>query len=178
MRLMRSAWLVVLLALLSASCGYSLAGRGSFLPAYIRIVGVPQFVNNTPYFEIEQLFTEKVRAEFIGRGRYQVMPQATGVDAVLRGSITTVTILPANFNDQQQATRYAITITMAIEFVDLRTDKALWENPTMTFREEYDMPPEFQADDPQAFLGQGGNALQRVATDFARTVVSAILEAF
>ena len=33
--------------LLQAGCGYSLAGRGSFLPAYIKTIGVPQFTNQT-----------------------------------------------------------------------------------------------------------------------------------
>ena len=32
--------------------------------------------------------------------------------------------------------------------------------------------------DPAAFFGQEANALERVATDFAKSVVSAILEAF
>jgi hypothetical protein len=31
----------------AVGCGYSLAGRGSFLPAYIKRIGVPQFTNNT-----------------------------------------------------------------------------------------------------------------------------------
>jgi hypothetical protein len=26
-------------------CGYSLAGRGSFLPDYIKVIGVPTFAN-------------------------------------------------------------------------------------------------------------------------------------
>ena len=178
MKAPRSLCAVVLLAVMSSSCGYALAGRGSYLPAYIKVVGIPAFVNATPYFEIEQPFTDKVRAEFIGRGGYQVLPQDIGVDAVLKGTIAGVGILPANFNNQQQATRYVIMITMSIQFIDVRSGKALWENPAMTFREEYDLPSDFQAGDPQAFLVQGANALQRVSTDFARTVVSAILEAF
>ena len=52
-------------------CGYALAGRGSFLPAYIRTIGIPQFTNTTPYYELEQVFTERVRSEFIGRGQVQ-----------------------------------------------------------------------------------------------------------
>jgi hypothetical protein len=32
--------------------------------------------------------------------------------------------------------------------------------------------------DPSAFFGQDANALDRVATEFARSVVSAILESF
>ena len=178
MRVNRSLGVLVGLALLSSSCGYALAGRGSFLPAHIRLVGVPQFTNATPYYEIEQMFTEKVRAELIGRGRYQVLPQDTGVDAVLRGAIQTMTVAPANFGTDQQVTRYVVAIGMKIEFVDLKDNRTVWANDALVFREEYDLPPDFQAGNPQAFFGQAGNALGRVTTDCARTVVSAILEAF
>lgn len=174
----RSVCVLVGLALMTASCGYALTGRGSFLPASIRVVGVPQFINTTPYYEIEQMFSEKVRAELIGRGRYQVLPQETGVDAVLRGTIQTMTIAPANFNQDQQVTRYVVAIGMKIEFVDMKDNQTLWANDALMFREEYDLPPDFQAGNPQAFFGQATNALERVTTDCARTVVSAILEAF
>ena len=178
---MRRFLLVFVAAVLAASsggCGYSLAGRGSFLPASIRVIGVPEFANQTTYVEVERRFTERVRSEFIGRGRYQVLAQETGADAVLRGTITNLSIVPANFNDNQQATRYIIIVNTRIEFVDLKANKTLWENPSMVFREEYDLPPDTQAGNPSAFFGQGSNALERVANDFARTVVSAILEAF
>jgi hypothetical protein len=169
---------VAVLALSAGGCGYSLAGKGSFLPASVKVIGIPEFVNQTPFFEIERKFTDKVRTEFIGRGRYQVLPQADGVDAVLRGTITSISIAPANFNQSQQATRYVIIIRMKIEFYDLKADKMLWENPLMFFREEYDLPADTQAGNPAAFFGQSSNALERVAYDFARSVVSAILEAF
>lgn len=178
---MRSTLILLIVAALAASgagCGYSLAGRGSFLPDHIRVIGVPQFANQTTYIEVERRFTERVRSEFIGRGRYQVLAQETGADAVLRGTITNLSVLPANFGDNQQATRYIIVINTRIEFVDLTSNKPIWENPSMVFREEYDLPPDTQAGNPSAFFGQGSNALERVANDFARTVVSAILEAF
>jgi hypothetical protein len=170
--------LTALIAVQMAACGYTLAGRGAFLPAAIRTIGIPEFTNATPYFDVERLFTDKIRTELIGRGKYKVLPQSTGVDAVLRGGISGMTITPANFNQQQQATRFIISITTSIELVDLSTNKKLWENPSMVFREEYDLPADMQAGDPSAFFGQSSNALQRVATDFARTVISAILEAF
>ena len=178
MRNLLNLLLVAAMAAAGPGCGYSLAGRGSFLPDSIRVIGVPEFTNQTTYLEVERRFTERVRSEFIGRGRYQVLAQESGADAVLRGSITSLSIVPANFNDNQQATRYIIVVNTKIEFVDLKTNKALWENPSMVFREEYDLPPDTQAGNPSAFFGQGSNALERVANDFARSVVSAILEAF
>lgn len=162
----------------ASSCGYSLAGRGSFLPAYIQTIGIPQFVNTTPVYEIEQVFTERVRTEFINRGKYKVLPEATGVDALLAGEILTIQITPASFTDQQQASRYTFIITAKIEFRDLKTNTVLWDNPQWVFREEYEATSATDALDVNAFLGQETGALARIAEEFAKSVVSAILEAF
>ena len=61
----------------------------------------------------------------------------------------------------------------------MRENKVLWENP------EPDVPAGVRGAraartplDPAAFFGQDANALDRMSTDFARTIVSAILEAF
>jgi hypothetical protein len=162
----------------ASSCGYSLAGRGSFLPAYIQTIGIPQFVNTTPVYEIGQVFTDQVRTEFINRGKYKVLPETTGVDAVLAGEILTIQIVPASFTDQQQASRYTFMITAKIEFRDLKTNTVLWDNPQWVFREEYEATSATDALDVNAFLGQEIGALERVAGEFAKSVVSAILEAF
>jgi len=54
-------WLasLLLLATLQSGCGYALAGRGSFLPAYIRIIGIPTFTNRTTIFNLETMLTDK-----------------------------------------------------------------------------------------------------------------------
>src|SRR5215831_292938 len=110
--------LLAVVLLSTTACGYSLAGRGSFLPAYIRTIGIPTFTNRTTVFNLETQLTQKVRAEFIGRGKYQVLPQNTGVDALLNGEVSAVSIVPASFNTQQLASRYAITMTARIELRD------------------------------------------------------------
>lgn len=174
-------WLAVGVAFAAASasigCGYSLAGRGSFLPAYIRTIGVPLFANHTPVYDIERRVTERVRGELIGRGKYKVEPVEAGTDAVLSGEIVAVNLAPAAFTEQQQASRYVLTLVARIEFKDLKSNKVLWSNPAWQFREEYDVT-NVSTLDANAFLGQDTNALERLAGEFARSVVSAILEAF
>jgi hypothetical protein len=155
-----------------------LAGRGSFLPDYIRTIGIPIFLNRTTVFNLETLITEKVRAEFIGRGKYRTLPESTGVDALLTGEVANVAIVPSSFNTQQLATRYSIIMTARIELKDMTTNKVLWENPGVTFREEYDATGGTSVLDPAAFFQQDTTALERMSTAFARTIVSAILEAF
>jgi hypothetical protein len=161
-----------------AGCGYSLAGRGSALPSHIRTIGVPLFTNATTVFDVEQTLTQRVRLEFIGRGRYKVVPDETGVDATLKGDITGISIRPTAFDSNQQASRYEITVIVKVEFRDVTNDKVLYENPAQTFKEEYEVTTAQSATDTQAFLGQNSNALERLSTDFAKTVVTAVLEAF
>ena len=177
----RLAWrlsLGVMLAVAATGCGYALAGTGSFLPSYINTIGVPTFTNRTTVFNLETQLSQKVRSEFIGRGRYEIVPEAGGVDALLTGEVVGVSIVPASFTDQQLASRYIITMTVSVELTDLRENRVLWENPGLLFRQEYEAQAGANPLDPAAFFTQDLNALDRMSTDFARTIVSSILEAF
>jgi predicted transcriptional regulator of viral defense system len=138
---------------------------------------VPLFTNVTSVFDIEQSLTQRVRLELVGRGRYRVVPEETGADAVLKGEISALSVRPTAFTAEQQASRYEVTVVIKVEFRDVKTGKMLFENPAQTFREEYEVTTGQVASDP-SFLGQNQNALDRLANDFAKTVVSSILEAF
>jgi hypothetical protein len=178
----RAARLSIIMLLATAplgwGCGYSLAGRGSFLPAYIRNIGVPPFTNNTTVFDVDRRVTEQVRRELTGRGKYKVFPVEAGNDAVLTGEISAISIIPVTFNQQQQASRYALILSARVEFKDLKTGKVLWSNPAMQFREEFEPSTGANIADASAFFGQDTNAMDRIASEFARSVVSALLEAF
>jgi len=170
--------LIVLCGVLSSGCGYTLSGRGSFLPDYIKTIGVPMFENRTTLFNLETQVTQKVRSEFIGRGHYQIVPEATNVDAVLTGEVTGVSIQPVSFTTQQLASRYTITMSARVALQDVHAGKVLWENPNLVFRQEYEAQSGQTQLDPSIFFGQDQNALDRITTEFARSIVSAILEAF
>jgi hypothetical protein len=172
---------ILFLTLGLSGCGYSLAGRGSFLPAYIKTIGLPLFGNLTPIPDVERRITDKVRTELIGRGRYTIKSETTGVDATLTGQILAIGVAPAAFNQQQQAIRHSVTIVASIEFKDLKTGKVLWSNPSMAYTEQYDttsLVGGAAAATATEFLGNNVNAVERLASEFARAVVSAILEAF
>jgi len=46
------ASLLAVATLTGSGCGYTLVGRGSFLPDYIKTIGVPTFENRTPLFNL------------------------------------------------------------------------------------------------------------------------------
>ena len=173
---------VVIVALLSSGCGYALAGRGSFLPTYIRIVGIPPIENRSTFQQVEQVLTDKIRTEFIGRGKYTVISDAPGSDAVLAGEITGISVQPVAFNQKQLASRYQFILTMKVSFTDSRTNMVLWSNDALTVREEYELNASgasaVQGGASTAFFDQERGTVDRLSTDVARTVVTAILEAF
>jgi len=168
----------VLCGVAESACGYALAGRGSFLPAYIKTIGIPTFTNRTTVFNVETLLSQKVRSEFIGRGKYKVLPQSTDVDAILVGDVTAISVQPASFTNAQLASRYVITMTANVQLRDVRASSVLWENPALVFRQEYEATSGTNSLDAAAFFGHDTNALDRMSGEFARTIVSAILEAF
>jgi Lipopolysaccharide-assembly len=175
---MRAA-LILALALSSSGCGYALAGRGSFLPDYIRVVGIPPIENRSTFLQVEQVLTEKIRTEFIGRGKYTVVSEASGSDAVLTGEITGVSVQPVGFNEQQFASRYLFVMTMKVALTDARTSMVLWSNDALTFREESESTARnTTVVDAGAFIDQERSSFDRIAGEVARTVVTAILEAF
>ena len=182
----RGRWFAVLgvaavgaLALLCTGCGYALAGRGAFLPTDIRTVGIPPLVNRTTFFDVEQILTEKTRNEFIGRGKYRVVPDATGADAVLNGEITSITLSPVGFTTTQLASRYRFVLTMKVDFVDARVSRSLWANDALSFTGEYELNAQgTDIIEGASFVDQQRGSFDRIASDVARTVVTAILEAF
>ena len=171
--------MLLVLGFATSGCGYALTGRGAFLPEYINVVGIPQLANTSTFFQVEQILTEKIRTEFIGRGRFTVVPVPEGADAVVTGTVTSVTVQPVGFTDQQLASRYLFTLTMNVEFTDARTSEVLWSNSALTFREEYELGTRSdQALEGATFLSQERSSFDRIADDVARTVVTAIVEAF
>ena len=162
-----------------SACGYALAGRGSFLPTYIKVIGVPQFANNTSTFNLDQIVTAQVRQELQSRGGgFRVVPEASG-DAILTGTVTAISITPSAFNQSQQATKYRVTVTASIEFKDTHTNKVIWTSPALSRSEEYDISSNTAAtSDVNQFFGQNTTALTRLAQEFAKTIVTSILENF
>src|ERR1043165_3666054 len=163
----------------SGACGYALAGRGSFLPTDIRVVAIPQLMHRTTFFDVEQILTEKSRNEFIGRGKYRVVPDAGGADAVLNAEITSITLSPVGLTNTQLASRYQFVLTMKVDFVDARVNKSLWANDALSFTGEYDLTTTTASSgDLSTFADQQRSAFDRISTGVAGAEVMAIVEAF
>ncbi|HKN48375.1 MAG TPA: LptE family protein [Candidatus Polarisedimenticolia bacterium] len=154
------------------ACGYRLTGHAGALPG-VQTIGIPTFVNRTSRPQLEQRITEHVIDEFTTRGRARIVPSEEGAQAVLKGTILSYTLNPVAISELGRATRYEILITAHVTLSEVATEKVLWEDDHFLFKRQYDV-----AADPQSFVDQEIVAIDDVATDFARSVVTSILEGF
>ncbi len=171
---MRTKGLTLLLLLPLAACGYHVAGRASRLPATVHVIAIPGFANATQTYRIEQTLTGAVVREFLTRTQYRIANQVDdSADAVLRGTVLTTQIAPVTYDSRTgRASTALVTLTAKVQLVD-RNGKVLFEQPNYTFREQYQVSRELSS-----FFEEDSPAFDRLSRDFARTLVSNILEAF
>lgn len=166
--------LILLVALVSAGCGYHGAGRATNLPPDLKTLAIPAFVNHTHTYRVEQVLTGAVVREFTSRTNYRIANQVTeSADATLRGDVMTAELAPLTYDSNTgRASSALITVTMKVQLVD-RQGKVLYENQSYTFREQYQVSREISS-----FFEEESPALDRLSRDFARTLVSNVLEAY
>ncbi len=167
-----AAILMVLVTGLVCGCGYHQAGHADRLPADVHTIAIPAFVNQTQSYRIEQLLTAAVVREFTTRTQYRVTSQPDeSSDAVLRGVVTSTQFAPLTYDSQSgRASSGLVTVNLRVQLLD-RKGKVLWENQNYVFREEYQI-----SSDVNSFFEEESPALERVTRDFARTLVSNVLE--
>lgn len=169
------ALLLFCAALLSVTgCGYHAVGRSSRLPENVKVLAVPVFVNQTQTYRIEQILTRDVVRELLARTHYRVVTEAyASPDATLTGTVLSAQANPLTYDAQSGRISSAmVTVTMKVSLVD-RSGHVLFENQTYSFRQQYQLSREVTS-----FFEEGTPALQRLSQDFARTLVSDILEGF
>jgi hypothetical protein len=160
-------------------CGYALVGRGVTTDASVKRIGVPLFRDATGKPTLDQKITQRVIEELLKRGRFDVVQERTGVDAVVEGEILRYDVVPVGFtgadtsNQATQASRYAITLTARVSYAKPGTPEPIWAHDGFQSRDEYDLGA-----DPATFTDREVQALDRLATTFARNLVAEMLEAF
>lgn len=161
------------LALL-AGCGYHPAGSPAHLPDTVHTLAVPVFRNTTQSYHTEVLFTQAVIQELSSRTPYRLVAgNSADADATLDGTITGFQVTPLTYNSQTgQSSSFVIKIRAKVKLVD-RSGRVLYENPSYLFRQQYET-----TQDLASFIQEDNPAVQRLARDFARSVVSDLLESF
>ncbi len=166
---------------LAAGCGYHVAGRATRLPASVRTIAVPAMENRTSRYRIEQLLTDAVVREFLSRTSYRVVADPAGADAVLHGKVTGLESSALLFDTATgRATTMLVTVRCEVVLEERATQKVLYRDDNFLFRNEYEILTNAQGNskDLGSFFEEQDPALRRLAQDFAKRLVAAVVEGF
>lgn len=144
------------------------------MPRTVHVLAVPMFTNQTQTYRLEQILTRDVVREFIARTHYRVVNKTgDSADATLTGTVLSAQSAPLTYDAQSGRISSAeVTVTMKVSLVD-RSGRVLFENPNYSFRQQYQVSREVTS-----FFEEETPALMRMSRDFARTLVSDVLEGF
>jgi hypothetical protein len=91
----------------------------------------------------------------------------------LHGAVISTSATPLTYNSSTgQAASVLVVVSMNVSLTD-RSGKVLYQNPAYLFREQYEV-----SQDLASFFEEDSPAYRRLSQDFARTLVSNILEGF
>ena len=158
----------------SVGCGYHVVGRSSALPADWETVAVPAFKNDTTRYRIEQHMTQAVVREFLRRTKYHIVQDEGAADAVLHAEVLSIDTTPVLFNATTgEVTTMLVTLHTKVQLVDNHTQKAVYHQDDMVFRDEYQI-----STDVQSFFEEQDPAIDRMSRAFAAKLVSNLLDNF
>jgi outer membrane lipopolysaccharide assembly protein LptE/RlpB len=166
--------LILLLLTPLAGCGYHQAGSATHIPASVRTLAVPIFATKVQSFHTEMLFTQATIRELNTRTKYRIInSDSPDADATLHGTILSQIVAPLTYDStSSQTSSYLVTITAKV-ILTAHDGHILYQNDSVTFREQYQ-----STQDLSGFIQEDSSAVGRVARDFARGIVSDMLESF
>jgi len=169
---------ILLAAITTAGCGYSLVGRASNLPEDIKNVYVESLENGTQRPQVEQILTQAINEELLTRRRFSVVNSAADADAILRGRVERFGVRPLTFDAQGLVDRFEISITADMKFQRPpgptgEEGEVIWANSRYIFREDY--PVE---DEGGVYFDRENIAIEETSERFAETLITDLLEGF
>ena len=152
-------------------CGYHSTVPEAALPPEIHTIAIPAFKNHTTSYRVEQILTAAVVRELTSRTNYRIANSADHADATLRGDVLSTSISPLTYDSiTGRLSSAEVNVSMSVSLTDSH-GKVLYQNPSYVFHQQYEVSRE-----PSSFFREESPALDRLAQDFAHTLVSDILE--
>lgn len=165
---------VVCALVLTAGCGYKLAGTADTIPKTVRTIAIPPFGNTTTSYKLTDHLPNAIAREFLSRTRYDVVQDPKTADAVLTGVVVAVIAFPSILDPATaRAAGVETNVILSIQLRERETGTLLFNQPSYNFRHRYEI-----SIDPAAYFDESSPAFSRLSRDVARAVVTAILENF
>jgi Lipopolysaccharide-assembly len=168
---LRFAPLAFALAALTG-CGYHVSGHGDMVPKSVKTIAIPAFGNTTMRYKLARTLPEDIAHEFLSRTRYKIVSDPNQADAVLTGNLINYAAFPTISAGGRSTTVEAV-VTLQVTLTNRANGGVIFNRSSSEFRERYEI-----TGDPTTYFDESGTAMLRLSKDVARSVVSAVLEAF
>jgi hypothetical protein len=165
---------LVLLCLSLSSCGYHIAGKADLVPKNVHTIAIPPFSNITTRYKLTDHLPQAISREFRARTRYQIVNDQNQADAVLSGAVVNYIAYPTIIDQTTgRASGLQVYVTLQITFTERATGKVIYTRPNYEAHQRYEL-----SINANTYFEESDAAIDRLAQDVARDLVSSILENF
>ena len=160
------------LILLITGCGHSFTPTGEHIATRIKTVFIDTFSNRTSEAYVENYLRQAFIDEFIKGRRFKVVGKPEMADAVLKGSVKSLTISHLSYDINNIAMEERVTMTMEIIFEERDTHKIIWSNKDISGMEDYQITDQLTSENSRR------NALIKLSNDAAEKVYRLMMSDF
>ncbi|MEC9106169.1 MAG: LPS assembly lipoprotein LptE [Candidatus Neomarinimicrobiota bacterium] len=118
---MKNFIVIIILPFFTNCIFYSMAGS---IPPHINSISIPMVENQTVEFGISEAVTDNLINQFL-ESNILLLDEENNADSILKGKIVRVNDAPYTYTKEESVTEYRFTITMDLEWFDVKEDKVI-----------------------------------------------------
>jgi hypothetical protein len=165
-------WFISLPCFLLIACGYGFAPQGEHIDKQIKKVYVAPFSNKTAEAEVENFMRNAFIDQLIQGKRFQSVANPEQADAVISGSVLSLTTAALSYRDNILAAEERMTVTMEVGFREKGSGKIIWSSQNVVGYTDYKLQDNVN---PQPARRE---ALSKLARDTAENAYNLMMSDF
>ena len=160
------------LVLLITGCSYHFMPAGEHIGTRIQKVFVDTFSNRSSEAYMENYLRKAFIDEFIEGRRFKLVGKPEMADAVLKGSVKSLTTSHLSYDINNIAVEERVTMTMEVIFEEQDTHEIVWSNKDISGMEDYQITDQLTSENSRK------NALIKLLNDTAEKVYRLMMSDF
>ena len=164
----------ILLVFVIANCGYHFSPGGENIDKNIQTVYVNSFSNRTSEANLENTLRSAFVDQFRKSSRFRLADRREDADAVLKGTINSLSVSHLSYSAADVAKEGRATLTMELIFEERNAGKIIWSNAAFSWYGDFSVN---QADTLRTDINRK-SALDKLAGDLADRAFRLIMSGF
>ncbi len=157
-------FLLAVLFVSCASCGYHRQETAVQLPEWIRTIYIAPIKNNSNELRLGTWITDELREEFLRDSGLKLVPREEA-DVILEGRVLSAYTSGLSYVRYDVAVERRIGVECSIRLVDAKTGKEIWQSPPVYREEGF-----YVAKDVMTTEDHKDTALKKISQDVAEII--------